>query len=661
QKLADRHLTNEMISLCMIVRNEEEMLPQCLRSVKGLVDEIIIVDTGSEDKTVEIAESFGARVYHHHWENSFSLHRNQSISYATGDWILIMDADEELVREDHDKLRMATRIPDINVISISVHNKNQHDGEITSFLTSTRMWRRKLNGYYESIVYNELRLPPEEPILHADVRLIHYGYGLRAEKMKTKLERTKTLLQRQLEENPNNPFANFNYSQLLRGISKTPSVELCREIIEHSRRAVANTDPNEKSLRHVHVSALDQMAMAHFFLGEFDKAEECSLRALEIEPTYIDPMFNLGHIFASQRNFPRAIKAFEDYLDFIKDYDIGDEINNYILMHISREAEAYYELGMVYEHTKQDESARESFLKVLEYKQDYLDVRTHLARLYFNQGDYDTARQYARQRVESDETDLAAVYILADLLRREGKLQEACKYLEKIVSIEPEHEAALLALIESQRQLGNQPEAMRWVDHLLKKQPTSYHGLNLKAEILMALEKYPEAIAVYRRLLEAYPDDADTHNNLGNCHFKLGEFQEAITGYAKALTIKPHLEVALRNIGLSYFKLGEADNAVLKLSLYLDYVPDDGEILYLVARIYLDQSKYTEAIRYLERCVTLDPHSAELICRLADCYLKLGHIESARMGYLQAAKLDPGYEPAQIMLGEVEKLLAQKV
>ena len=85
------------LSACMIVRDEENNLHRCLTSIKDVVDEIVVVDTGSEDRTVEIAKSFGAKVFHHPWEGDFSKHRNQSISYAKGKWIFIIDADEELI------------------------------------------------------------------------------------------------------------------------------------------------------------------------------------------------------------------------------------------------------------------------------------------------------------------------------------------------------------------------------------------------------------------------------------------------------------------------------------------------------------------------------------------------------------------------------------
>src|SRR5680860_285424 len=89
--------TPQRISLCMIMRDEEEHLARCLASVQGVVDEIVIVDTGSVDRSIEIAESFGARVLHEEWHGDFATPRNTGIDAATGDWILVLDADEELI------------------------------------------------------------------------------------------------------------------------------------------------------------------------------------------------------------------------------------------------------------------------------------------------------------------------------------------------------------------------------------------------------------------------------------------------------------------------------------------------------------------------------------------------------------------------------------
>src|SRR5204863_18128 len=88
-----RPATGLKLSLCMIVKDEEEMLPGCLEPIRHHVDEIIVVDTGSTDRTVEIAESFGAKVIHFPWNGSFSDARNVGLDAASGDWLMYLDAD----------------------------------------------------------------------------------------------------------------------------------------------------------------------------------------------------------------------------------------------------------------------------------------------------------------------------------------------------------------------------------------------------------------------------------------------------------------------------------------------------------------------------------------------------------------------------------------
>jgi len=190
------------LSVCMMVKNEEEMLPRCLKSIQGIADELIIVDTGSEDRTVEIAESFGAKVYHHPWENDFSKHRNQSISYATGDWILQIDADEELNLENFSVNKMKkvlARLPEeLQAVLVTISDYNQQGDLMVSF-KYPRLYRNKVGVHYKGRVHNQLVYQGQ--VKDSDMELFHYGYDLETEKMDAKFHRTTTLLKKRIEEN----------------------------------------------------------------------------------------------------------------------------------------------------------------------------------------------------------------------------------------------------------------------------------------------------------------------------------------------------------------------------------------------------------------------------------------------------------------------------
>src|SRR5262249_33980822 len=93
------------VSLCMIVRDEEANLPACLASAADLVDEVVVVDTGSTDRTREVAARFGARVFDFPWVDDFAAARNESLRHATGDWVFWMDADDRLDEDNRGRLR----------------------------------------------------------------------------------------------------------------------------------------------------------------------------------------------------------------------------------------------------------------------------------------------------------------------------------------------------------------------------------------------------------------------------------------------------------------------------------------------------------------------------------------------------------------------------
>ncbi|GAG22268.1 unnamed protein product, partial [marine sediment metagenome] len=161
-------------------------MPQCLDSVKDLVDEIIVVDTGSTDRTVEIAKSFGAKVYHHAWENDFSKHRNQSIGYASSDWIFILDADEKVVQWDPN---VATIISNMKIDSVFVKVENIYGkGEGVAWHNSIRLFRNNERIRYKGRVHNELNgCKSSAPSV---IIIDHKGYFLDSDKEEEKYLRT---------------------------------------------------------------------------------------------------------------------------------------------------------------------------------------------------------------------------------------------------------------------------------------------------------------------------------------------------------------------------------------------------------------------------------------------------------------------------------------
>ena len=129
----------------MIVKNEEGHLGQCLVPVNGILDEIIIVDTGSTDKTKEIAKKFGAKIFDFKWIDDFSAARNSAISHSTKDWILMVDADEVIEKEDLEKIK----------------NLIENPGDFAGFALRQRSY---ISNYFEGAIKNNSDFAPAKQI-----------------------------------------------------------------------------------------------------------------------------------------------------------------------------------------------------------------------------------------------------------------------------------------------------------------------------------------------------------------------------------------------------------------------------------------------------------------------------------------------------------------
>jgi GT2 family glycosyltransferase len=202
------------LSLCMIVKDEEELLPACLEAARGAVDEIVVVDTGSSDRTVEIAESFGARVVSFPWNGSFADARNVSIEHATGDWILYLDADEQLDAAAAAEVRALLGRTWREAFYLVETNHTGGDEAGTAVANpAMRIFRNRPEYRFEGRIHEQKsRLMPTwlpERFEATSIGVEHYGYLESRVVGRDKSRRNLDLLLREVEESPS-PFASFN-------------------------------------------------------------------------------------------------------------------------------------------------------------------------------------------------------------------------------------------------------------------------------------------------------------------------------------------------------------------------------------------------------------------------------------------------------------------
>jgi len=324
------------LSACMMVKDEEANLSRCLYSIEPFIDELIVVDTGSSDKTIQIAESFGASVYHHPWADDFSLHRNQSIAPATGNWILIIDADEELIfSEDGIKnvrqILQDTRDKD----AFAIITRNIQVDRITSQTIHPRFFR---NGTisYTGIVHNQPVFQGSAQFLfQSDIYLNHYGYS--AENIEKKAQRTIPLLEKQLKENPEN-WQCYYYLAQIYGVLQNPEKSLEMGSIYVSHKNDVNADGRQNFQDSIYTGMLTNLME----LGRLQEAVELFNEAAEAAPDDLDIARNEVEIGAWTQN-PLVIlhgtyRFMDLFVRYQKDFRIA---KNHFIHSFSPDALAY--------------------------------------------------------------------------------------------------------------------------------------------------------------------------------------------------------------------------------------------------------------------------------------------------------------------------------
>lgn len=219
------------LSLALIVKNEARCLARCLRSVRNLADEIVVADTGSTDDTVKIAAQLGAKVSHFDWVNNFAAARNFALEQTTGDWILVLDADEwaseNLVAEIKIFISRPLRIGRLKIVSDFKHNGQT----LQSSTFVSRLFPR--GAKYDGRIHEQIVSDLPRDNLHGE--LWHDGY------LETKKsERNVTLLQAELAREPRNAYLQFQLALEFTSLGRPQDAFAC---LQKARATMQPSDP----------------------------------------------------------------------------------------------------------------------------------------------------------------------------------------------------------------------------------------------------------------------------------------------------------------------------------------------------------------------------------------------------------------------------------
>ncbi|MEJ5365233.1 MAG: glycosyltransferase [Desulfosoma sp.] len=287
------------ISLCMIVRNEEANLPRCLDSVRDQVDEIIVVDTGSQDRTRDIAALYGAKVLEFQWNNDFSAARNVSVQHATGDWVLWLDADEELLPSPEGvTLRQLAACADAAAYLIPIENVKLQGSP--SYHWAVRFFKKcqgvRFEGRVHEGVSNSL-LRMGMPLDRAPVAIRHWGYAVSEERLQEKIERNLGLLKAYVREHPEDSFAHYymGVTLLVRGEHDGS--------LEYLEKAHA-LDPPTDNLRSL---VFNLLSYHHLYRKNYKKAEEYARSSLKVTPNQHTGKLFLGLSLYHQQKYSEAL------------------------------------------------------------------------------------------------------------------------------------------------------------------------------------------------------------------------------------------------------------------------------------------------------------------------------------------------------------------
>ncbi|QWI72808.1 glycosyltransferase [Bacillus mycoides] len=284
-------LTQITISLCMIVKDEEQVIARCLDSVQHIVDEIVIVDTGSTDKTKDIVRKYTANIYDYKWNDNFAAARNFSFSKAKKDYILWLDADDVLFEKEQQKLlKLKQEIdPDIDAISMFYHLGVGLDGKPLYIATRHRLVKRSRNFQWTNKVHEVIQAKGNT--LHSDIVITHC-------KERPRIGQNFKILQSIVEGGEATNIDRFNYANEC----------MFRKNYEEAIQQYKNVVESKEGWEEEYIYVYGNLGYCYAELQEWDKAIEAYMRTFQYGTPRGEMCVGIGDAMMAQQKYKEAIR-----------------------------------------------------------------------------------------------------------------------------------------------------------------------------------------------------------------------------------------------------------------------------------------------------------------------------------------------------------------
>ena len=402
----------------MIVKDEEAVLARCLESVKHLVDEIIIVDTGSTDATRDIAKSYGAVISEYPWDGSFANARNFSLQQAAMDWILIMDADDEFEKEDTEKL--------LKLIS-DEHHRSIYFFQTLSFMGEKADSTRVVSNMNVRLVKNHMGYhfngQIHEQIVAAtgqkgaaqlvDIRVYHYGYLESTIRAKNKRQRNISMIQKELDSNPDDPFMLFNMGTEYYALS-----DFARAL-QYYLKSYADFAPK----RGYSPRLVVRIISCYDLTGQPDKMFAFIDEGLDIYPDFTDLEFLRGNKLLQTEKYLSAIKSLKKCLR------MGEAPSPICYLVGAGSYKSHLLLSSVYQTLGESAQALHHCKMALKSNPTFQDAYCHYYRLLSNHKSADSIRKKLERFVPQN--DEKGLLMLSDIFYTLQRYKWALSYARK--------------------------------------------------------------------------------------------------------------------------------------------------------------------------------------------------------------------------------------